>query len=133
RDPRSVSASLKNTPWGQQHVAVHIKRWKNSIEIFLRFKDWKNVLGLRYEDLVNNPEFQVKNICEFIGEEFIPQMVNHRQKGFISTENRGWTNEYLKSVTKPITDKSINKWKNILTNVEISAIQLKTKKEMNIF
>ncbi len=53
-------------------------RWKISVKLARKFgnKHPENYLEIRYEDLVNNPEKEIKKVCDFLEIDFEPQMIN---------------------------------------------------------
>ena len=65
RDPRAVSASLKKVPWNNQSIWVHIKRWKQSISIYEKYKSNNLVKAIYYESLVKDPYTITKDVCDF--------------------------------------------------------------------
>jgi hypothetical protein len=73
---------------------------------------------IRYEDLVKNPESEIKKLCGEIGEDFEPEMLefhiinkkyNLEPKVFL-----GWKEK----TRRPITASQVGQWKNGLSNYE---------------
>lgn len=98
RDPRDVCLSQKrkwkrrflggNIPiiesiraWANYHPLVTTKIWVQGIKKALRFNDGNQILIVKYEDLVTNPEFQLKKICSFCDIQFSTNMLNVSKKG----------------------------------------------------
>lgn len=130
RDPRAVSASLKNVPWGGKFIGSHIKIWKESV---VEAENWRNeprVKIIRYEDLVSDVEFVMRHICSFIELPFTTQMIVKRD-AYQSHEGTDWTSQYENSVAKKITTENLDKWKHELSFDEIQLIEHFTKKEFD--
>ena len=77
RDGRACVASLKRTPWFGHEPIPCMATWMMAIDCSRasgarlgpdRFAE------LRYEDLVADPEKEIRRICEFLGEQFDPAM-----------------------------------------------------------
>ena len=80
RDPRDVALSLLNVPWGPSSFVAAVLQWQYFDELSASFFEAdRNCLTLRFEDLVMNPESELRRLCEFIGEEFEPGMMNTSQ------------------------------------------------------
>ena len=78
RDPRSVTASLTRVVWGPRSVRGAAVRWRTTVEAARRDGA---ALGpglyreVRHEDLVQEPERVLREVCDFLGEEFEPGML----------------------------------------------------------
>ncbi|MCB0283070.1 MAG: sulfotransferase [Calditrichae bacterium] len=69
--------------------------WTNNLKaIYDSFKriNFDNVLELRYEDLVLNPEETLKKVCELIGMQYHPGMLNYHE---LSEEKGGEPREFM--------------------------------------
>ncbi|MBA9005621.1 sulfotransferase family protein [Thermomonospora cellulosilytica] len=77
RDGRDCVASLKEMPWYKLDSYHALSTWIEAIDAGRRAA---RLLGpdsyheLRYEDLVDDPEHQLRRLCEFLGVEYGPQM-----------------------------------------------------------
>ena len=80
RDPRDVALSLLNVPWGPSSFAAAVLHWWNSDELSASFFETdRNCMTLRFEDVVMNPESELRKLCEFVGEEFESGMMDPSQ------------------------------------------------------
>lgn len=128
RDPRDVVLSykkLKNNPASKTSYAVW--KWKESIKGYYKLVNKNhNVLLLKYEDLVSSPKSSIKTICRFLNIQYIDNMEfpSGKEKEILGTENVF----YHSNIGNPINTKSIGKWKEYLTKVEIEYINKKTQK-----
>ena len=97
RDPRAVSLSWINAEYSffkSSNIIECILTWNQAIkkgEQLIK-KMPKQYYRLKYEDLINNPECELKKVCAFIDEEFDPKMlgVNTVETFFPDTKIRGW-------------------------------------------
>lgn len=79
RDGRDVALSLMNRGWGQSDFVTAIRFWREIVE-------WSRKMGamlpqerymeIRYEDLLENPEFVLKQVTRFLGFEYESTMVH---------------------------------------------------------
>jgi hypothetical protein len=73
RDGRDVVLSRHPTEQtGPYYIAP--ARWVAEVSAGLRFRDHPQVLTVRYEDLIGGCAAELRRICAFIGEDFLPQM-----------------------------------------------------------
>jgi hypothetical protein len=107
RDPRSVVASSLKTPWTPRDPAFIAREWRVFTENnrdFARTDGAGRVLHVRYEDLVADPEPVVREVCEFVGEDFRTEMLDGSRRGgvTISPIAAPWQG----NVSKPITPRA---------------------------
>ncbi len=94
RDPRDVLLSQKNrwkrrrlgaksTPWWNAlrtwagyHPETISLLWRSGVAAGDRFKDDPRVCVLRFEDLLADPEVELKRVCEAVGLSYDPSMLN---------------------------------------------------------
>ena len=131
RDARSVLLSQKNKwrrkflggthagwhetirAWFNYHPYTISKLWNASFNAGAKWKSNQNVLQIKFEDLVSNPETIVKSIGTFIGVDFQTEMLNIPKLG--SSLGKDLAGE------KGIRTDRAESWKNgALTSAEIS-------------
>jgi len=99
RDPRDVLLSqkkkwklrflgYKNIPfleslraWSNYHPLTISKLWKIAIEEAEKYKKDKRVFTIKFEDLIDEPYKTIENVCEFVGIDYKPEMLNVPQIG----------------------------------------------------
>ncbi len=118
RDGRDVALSYRAAFFGPKHVYHLAKRWR----LYLRAaEESQAVLGesrflpVRYEDLVAQPELEVRRICAFLGEEFAPAMLTFHHKAIPRIADQ----RNLANLQKPVMTDSVGKWQRRMTAREI--------------
>jgi hypothetical protein len=78
RDGRDVAKSFQTVGWYGPWLHVNAQEWNAAIDCNERLSRTglgTRFLQLRYEDLVLAPEETLRKVCNFLGEEFEPQML----------------------------------------------------------
>jgi hypothetical protein len=94
RDGRAVASSLLRTPWFRGDIAQAIGTWRMAMEdtaqarARLPAERW---LDLRFEELLVEPEQQLRRLSAFLGEEFDPRMLEPAAvKAQVVPERKTW-------------------------------------------
>lgn len=118
RDGRDVALSFRAAPFGPKHIYHQARQW---IEYLAAAEAAQAVLGdkafavVRYEDLVAEPERELRRLCDFLGETFSPAMLNYYQGNVVyPTDRRNVTN-----LRRPVLSDNIGKWRTRLTAREL--------------
>jgi hypothetical protein len=128
RDPRDVCLSYYNVPMGPNTAYIFAQNWKIQQEKCIRvltdeeFKD--DIMLVKYEEILTEEEKTFKRICEFISEDFEPEMIRGRERKESSKT------EYWKNVSKDIMKKNYKKYLTGLSEREIRIIEKILHKEM---
>lgn len=123
RDGRDVMASYHK---GGEEFLGHLAKptngaahWNHSIEKYEWLKKRTDVLLVRYEALVSEPERILTEICTYLGMAFESQMLtfyeNEPQSGM-------YTEPQHANIRKPISTASIGKWAEQLTEEDNKAV-----------
>lgn len=134
RDPRDRYASVRKRFGGDNpRLGASTARWLASINAARRNKRKypENYMIIRFEDLVSDPEKVCREICEFIGEEYDPQMLT--MEGANRYKNSGGNSSFEKIAPGSISTKPVGRYKQVLSGAEIGFIQLFTRKIMREF
>ncbi len=117
RDGRDVALSFRYAPFGPKHVyqaAQHWTRYLTSAE------EAQAALGegafhlVRYEDLIADPERELRRICGFLGEDYDPAMLEYHGRGVAyPTDSRNSRN-----LTRPVLGDTRGRWRTELTGRE---------------
>lgn len=103
RDPRDVLTSHHRDKPGEYWV--HLNRWVRDVNEGLQFKDHPRVFTIRYEDLVQNFEPSIRELCDFLGIECGPEILNWHTHTTVR-RNRSWKGKVVK-----LHSDSVKKWK----------------------
>ena len=81
RDGRDVYLSYKNVhdkskiKFGPRGLVSNALYWIDGLRRIEEFgKNYSNIYEFSYEDMLNNPQEEFKQLCDFIGIEYIPEM-----------------------------------------------------------
>ena len=125
RDPRAVLASQKSRwsrnflgtskmpfkeivrSWCNYHPITLSKLWCKANQIAIGMSDHPRFHILRFESILENPEEKVSELCEFLGVEFEPKMLEIPVVGSSHLS----TKEQKKGIAK----EAANNWMNVLT------------------
>ncbi len=102
RDGRDVVLSMLKRSQLFKTPEQCATRWLESVEVFeyLRDRAPQQLLWFRYEELVADPARQVQAICQFIGEEFHPEMLDPKT----------WPRVGSYEIA-PVTSDKVGKWR----------------------
>jgi hypothetical protein len=122
RDPRDVYASFK-TAWPGAHTAESIAMlWERCLldGLLAASRLGSGVVHqVRYEDLVANPEAQLKDICKFLNVEYTDAVMNFHELD--AAKNLSQV-EHHKNVAQPLFRSSVGRYRQVLTREEIATI-----------
>jgi len=131
RDPRSTVALRKgkSNPSIQSYAQVYrfSYSWLNEMRLANKacmLVD-SNYFEVRYEDLIENPHRLLKNICEFLGEDFDPAMLEyyHRDNPYVPRDQQGKPRKTHHDVLQPVYTKDRDVWRHILTDYEVAVCE----------
>ena len=130
---QSSSEYSPKLPFDIEEIATE---WNANVQMardsFSQF-EWKNVVEIRYEDLVEQAAFSLRVICTFLGEEYDPEMMqyymNNRNHSLVPKEFLGWKERNL----QPIDDSAIQKYIHELTNVEVETFNHIAKDQLEYY
>jgi Sulfotransferase family len=110
RDGRDVALSLLRVPFGPSNVWAAARQWRAAVDAgdaaAARYDG--DVLTLRYEDLVADPEPEARRVCEFCEIAFRPEMlaIEESAAGRLAAGQEGWFSELYAG----IGTRSVGKW-----------------------
>ena len=108
------------------HPILTAKVWNSSLKYSTEFKDNKRVKIVKFEDLLVNPIGVIKNLCQFLGIDYNPEMLKVPVVG--SSTQQDVKNQLLIDISKK------EKWKNGgLNSAEIYLSQLASNSMMRKF
>jgi hypothetical protein len=80
RDGRDVVASLSEQVWGPRRPVIGAFRWRRKVSAGRRAgarMGTDRYFELKLEDLILDPETKVRELCDFLGEQFEPNMLEY--------------------------------------------------------
>ena len=126
RDSRAVAASYKGVQHLPDDVLESTLDWLWSTRTISRFGKkigQQYFYEIRYEDLVTEPERELKRICAFIKEPFEEEMLSYwKQNREMQLEPERHM-DWKKLTLREVTNERIFRWKTILTDPEIRKIE----------
>ncbi len=115
RDGRDASADYLESSFGPTNIYSAAKVWKMCMNAV---KPWREKLradqwfDISYEELVREPEKVLRATCDFLGEEYSPQMMHFHSSDI--GKARGNTEDH-KPLGSPVSDKYIGIYKDLLS------------------
>lgn len=103
RDGRDVI--LSKHPTSREKYWVSPERWMNDVSAGLAAREHPNVLTVKYEDLIQDFEKSVREICTFLNLELSKEMLDWHAHATVTRNNA------LYSKIQQINTSSIGKWK----------------------
>ncbi len=115
RDGRDATLSARKK-WGRWYMDNYylLRNWVRHVEAGRRAGralSPERYLEIHYEDLVRQSEAVVAQTCEFLGEAFHPEMLDHTQLAREQIGPRGHV-----EVRKPISTASVARWKTDMSD-----------------
>lgn len=118
RDGRDVACSIMAQTWGPNSVTAAAKRWVDCIgKGRVHHGDKSRYLELRYENLVRNPERELRRVMTFVGEQWEPGMLEYWRG---EHDLADLTESSASQVRRPLYLDSIGRWQ-----AEMSTRQLR--------
>ena len=136
RDPKAVYASqaVKYLRADQHPLARAFERLRQfahinvqitwTAHVHKKLKDLPRYRVVHYEDVVREPAGQLKEICEFLGVQYLPEMTNPHQYGS-SFEAIGGKSGVEKS--------SLERWRSTISPVTAASIDLLHPRAARVF
>lgn len=124
RDPRDVALSFSKAVIGDKHPYFVMRQWVELQQLCLAQRDALGAdqfFSLGYEDLISRPEAIVHDLCDFLGIDFRPQMLEFHQSGEAS--RTAVSSELWQNVSRPIMGTNSGKFLKGLSEEEIRIIE----------
>lgn len=128
RDPRAVVHSMNRFDRCGDDTALNATTWREFMDSGARLLERcvpaDRRLTIHYEELTADPAGHVQTVCSFLGEPFVPSMLD-----FYKTADAYMHPVYRtigggQTVTRPVTDRSARpKWIDGLTTDEVATIE----------
>ena len=132
RDPRAVWNSARGTPRGPQTPHAAALKWADYHARVLDLSRTLPLITMRYEDLMLQPETELKRTCTFLDIPFLSSMLEDHVSDSAqqaASKNPGlWGN-----LAKPVMLTRIDAWKNELPSQEVEIIENTCAQVMKAF
>lgn len=112
RDGRDVACSVLEKDWGPKDAEEAARRWVKSIECGRAWRKDPRYLEVRYEELVAHTEREVRRVLAFVGEPFVPEVLDYWRKPHDWAERNV---EGPQTTSKPVYADSVGRWRRDLT------------------
>ena len=129
RDPRDVAASYLEQYWVPGGTALRVANYL--VHVFRRVEQATRHLGsekfcaVKYEDLVDDPERELRRLCAFLGEDYDPAMLQFAKRqdaGYLEVEE-GW-----KGLTRQeLTRARVGRYRARLTPRQVWTVEQRLK------
>lgn len=120
RDGRDCVASLKEMPWYTLDSFHAVATWAEAVDTGARLRRTMpedSYYELRYEDLTDDPETELKKLCAFLEEDFSPAMVSPREAASVAVpSHKVWHSNTHGEVTRS----RVGSWAHRLDDWEIA-------------
>jgi hypothetical protein len=120
RDPRAVVNSYLSRQMNVANVFHGARLWREQVDIQMQFAERypDHCLWLRFEELLTNPERELRRICTLLDEPFDDRMLRYYEQRPQTTVHEGNVN-----ITKPIRPEIAERWKSNLSRRQIGIIE----------
>ena len=143
RDPRAVLASQKNrwqvrklggrnVPWTEvirlwinYHPWTMSRLWLRASQAAVALEDHPRFRIVRFEDLVDDPESLLRDLCDWLGIDFQPDMLAVPQWGSSNIEHN--------SSQQGVSRAMLTQWEQVLNRAEIAVSERQTKAYLERF
>lgn len=123
RDPRAVVNSYRNVPWSSGTISADAATWRGWLQLSTALptsvKD--RMLVVRYEDLVAQPETELRKISSHLNVAFATEMLtaSSGQRG-INKQREPWK----KNAASEISGKRASGWRQELTSWQVTIVEV---------
>jgi len=133
RDPRDVMLSYKKMIKKESknyYQWYSLMKWEDSISSYDYLNNKSEVHLIRYEDLINDTNNEIKKIQSFLNLDIIDNLSLFKE----DIDSMGVTNMiHHQNLKKPISNTSIGKWKSELSEEDLKCFNNRVKLKMKRF
>jgi hypothetical protein len=107
RDGRDVALSMITMPWGDNNAWTTGLRWAHCIREGERQRDARPdaMLLVRYEDLVTEPQAQLRRVSEFLGIDYDDDMLAVEKTDTSKLQHQDWFSNLWQGINTSAMDK----------------------------
>lgn len=129
RDGRAVAASILPLDWGPNTIIKAARWWMRMVSFGLAAElvlAPEQIIRVRYEDLVLQPAETLQTLCQFLGIDYLPAMLD--ATGFRPPR---YTNQQHALIGRSASSSAINRWQQRLSPREIEIFENLTRDFLN--
>lgn len=129
RDGRDSSLSWLRARFGPKHIYVAAQRWKHYLDHYKEFRrnvNSEQLLEIRYEDLLDDPEGIARRICDHVGEPFSQDMLAFHEQAVAYPTDKG--NDA--NLAKPLMQSNKEKWRTHMSPIQLRIFEAVAGKEL---
>lgn len=123
RDYRAHIVSMLKVGLFSRHIVALAYRWKYSAKTISKIKKRYPHLffSLKYEELVERPEFYLSQLCDFLGLPFHADMLSFQEqiKVIEEADTKGKIEDHHKRIFQPVDTSRIDSWKEEMSADDI--------------
>ena len=126
RDPRDVVLSRTKARWSKKypyfmHSIIYYLQMTLGRKMLYKYYNKNNFYEIKYEDLIKDPDYELKKICNFLEVEYENNILNYHNssKELVSKDEFEWKKETF----NPVDNKNFNKWKKEFNFFKILIIE----------
>lgn len=134
RDGRDCVASLKRMKWWKHPFRYSVNKWIQAIEAGNAARQkllTDQYYELKYEDLVENPQKELRSLCQFLGEEFNKVMLEPYKIAPLAVPKRKLESHLQQLTMEEISSKAIGNWREELSKKEAALMEMMAEKQLN--
>lgn len=130
RDPRAVASSLIRSPLHRSNILYAARRWRMDVEAGIELKGSlpEDVLEVRYEELVTEPEGVLRAICRFLGEEYEDGMLRYHLSG--TAKYNRFVSSIHGNLNRPPTPDRLKAWRAHLSERQVNLLEYVARKQI---
>lgn len=123
RDPRAVASSLARSQVHQSTLFHGAQRWRGDVGAGLALEQsfTQDVLRVYYEALVSDPEREVRRMCDFLGLDFVEEMLRFHQQA--PSDYGSYYRQIHSGLGKPVSSSSAEGWRDRLSQREVALVE----------
>lgn len=132
RDARDVALSFSKAVIGEKHVYFIAKQWCDLQRLCLDARaklPTDRYFTISYNQLTNETESTLRNLCGFLSTEFKPEMMSFYNSE--EAKNTAASSSLWENVTKPIMHQNSNKFLKELTQDQVRIVESVAGKELD--
>lgn len=121
RDGRDVANSVMKMSWGPKDIIQAAEWWHEHVRLgraMGSMLDDEHYIEVRYEDLVNESERELRRLCDFIDEPFSEEMLNYHKKAAVAIPD-GRKAQHYNNDAPPKSSRTFA-WKNEMSAINVA-------------